>query len=76
MVLNLKFDLCELVYKLFISDWKPICPDSGPLPVRRRQRGGAACQLLLHHARPTQQEEDQGQGTNQVALTTQDTEFH
>ena len=42
------------------SDWEQICSDSGSLPVRRRQRGGAARQLLLHHARPSRQEGDQG----------------
>ena len=51
-------------------DWQQICPDSGSLLVRRRQRGVAARQLLLHHARPPRQEE--GQGAKQVAVTTYD----
>ena len=49
------------------TDWQQICPDSGSLPVRRRQRGVAARQLLLHHARSPQQEE--GQGAKKVAVT-------
>ena len=47
-------------------DWQQICPDSSPLPLRRRQQGVAARQLLLHHARPSQQEEDHG--AKQVAV--------
>ena len=49
------------------TDWQQICPDSGSLPVRRQQRGVAACQLLFHHAWSPRQEEDQG--AKQVTLT-------
>ena len=49
------------------TDWQQICPDSSSLSVRRRQRGVAARQLLLHHARPPRQEEDHG--AEQVTLT-------
>ena len=49
------------------TDRQQICPDGSSLPVRRRQRGVAARQLLLHHAWPPRQEEDQG--AKQVTLT-------
>ena len=54
-------------YRYYQTDWQQICPDSSSLPVRRRQRGVAARQLLLHHAWPPRQEEDQGD--KQVTLT-------
>ena len=56
-----------LVDHHYQTDRQQICPDSGSLPVRRRQRGVAARQLLLHHAWPPRQEEDQG--AKQVTLT-------
>ena len=52
---------------VFSLDWQQICTDSSSLSVRRRQQGSVACQLLLHHARPPRQEEDQG--AKQVTLT-------
>lgn len=38
-------------------DWKPICPDSRPLPVHGQQGGIAAGKLHLHHAWRSQPEE-------------------
>ena len=62
-----------LVDHHYQTDWQQICPDSSSLPVRRRQRGVAARQLLLHHARPPRQEEDHG--AEQVTLTPLEQDF-